>query len=132
MKEFKFTIPVKPRTKKNHSQLVTLKTGRQILLPSKTYAEFEKAVKKWYSKAADNIQNIYVDYPINLKCLFYKEKNYKSDLAGYLQAIQDTLVKVGMLKDDNHYIVESTDGSRVYLDRENPRIEVIITESENK
>ena len=132
MKEFKFTIPVKPRTKKNHSQLVTLKTGRQILLPSKTYAEFEKAVKKWYTEAPDNIQNIYVDYPINLKCLFYKEKNYKSDLAGYLQAIQDTLVKVGMLEDDNHYIVESTDGSRVYLDRENPRIEVIITESENQ
>ena len=132
MKEFKFTIPVKPRTKKNHSQLVTLKTGRQILLPSKTYAEFEKAVKKWYNEAPDNIQNIYVDYPINLKCLFYKEKNYKSDLAGYLQAIQDTLVKVGMLEDDNHYIVESTDGSRVYLDRENPRIEVIITESENQ
>ena len=132
MKEFKFTIPVKPRTKKNHSQLVTLKTGRQILLPSKTYAEFEKAVKKWYNEAPDNIQNIYVDYPINLKCLFYKEKNYKSDLAGYLQAIQDTLVKVGMLEDDNHYIVESTDGSRVYLDRENPRIEVTITESENK
>ena len=129
MKEFKFIIPVKPRTKKNHSQLVTLKTGRQILLPSKTYAEFEKAVKKWYKEAPDNIQHIYVDYPINLKCLFYKEKNYKSDLAGYLQAIQDVLVEVGMLEDDNHYIVESTDGSRVYLDRENPRIEVTITES---
>ncbi len=127
MKEFKFTIPVKPRTKKNHSQLVTLKTGRQILLPSKTYAEFEKSVIKWYKETSPIIHNIHIDYPINLKCLFYKEKNYKSDLAGYLQAIQDTLVKVGMLEDDNHYIVESTDGSRVYLDRENPRIEVTIT-----
>ena len=121
----KFTIPVKPRTKKNHSQLVTLKTGRQMLLPSKTYKEFEKEVVNFIKKHPELKLNI--DEMINLECHFYKDKNYKSDLVGYLQAIQDALVKAEVLKDDNHTIVTSTDGSRVHLDRAEPRIEVYIT-----
>ena len=131
-KEFKFIIPVKPRTKKNHSQLVTLKTGRQMLLPSKAYAEFEKEIKNWFKSALKEIQDIYIDYPVNLKCIFYKDRAYKSDLSGYLQAIQDALVKIGMFEDDNHYIIESVDGSKVYLDREFPRIEVTITQTGEK
>ncbi|MCD7779631.1 MAG: RusA family crossover junction endodeoxyribonuclease [Candidatus Gastranaerophilales bacterium] len=131
---FNFTIPVKPRTKKNHSQLVTLKNGRQMLLPSKPYKEFEKAVCEWFKKGAKYFMVSFpIQTPVNLKCHFYKDKNYKSDLAGYLQAIQDSLVKAGFLDDDNSKIVVSTDGSRVLLDRENPRIEVEVTflEGEN-
>lgn len=123
----KFTIPVVPRTKKNHGQLVTLKNGRQMMLPSKSYLAFEKAVKDWYKIAGEDVQKIHITTPCNLKCIFYKDKNFKSDLVGYLQAIQDVLVKLRMFEDDNHYIIESTDGSRVYLDMENPRIEIEIT-----
>lgn len=121
----KFTLNVKPRTKKNHSQLVTLKTGRQMMLPSKQYREFEKEVINEVETNCGNIKTI--DYPINLKCSFFKEKNYRSDLTGYLQAIQDALVKAKLLLDDNSNIVASTDGSRVFLDRNNPRIEIEIT-----
>lgn len=124
----KFTIPVKPRTKKNHGQLVTLKTGRQLMLPSKAYQEFLKDIIAFFKHQ----DFVIIDKPINLKCLFYKDKNYKSDLTGYLQAIQDALVDVGFLEDDNSRIVVSTDGSRVYLDRENPRIEIEITESKDE
>lgn len=121
----KFTLNVKPRTKKNHSQLVTLKTGRQMMLPSKQYREFEKEIINEVETNCGNIETI--DYPINLKCSFFKEKNYRSDLTGYLQAIQDALVKAKLLLDDNSNIVASTDGSRVFLDRNNPRIEIEIT-----
>lgn len=124
MSNLLFILPVKPRTKKNHSQLVTLKTGRQMLLPSKTYKEFEKEVLAYVKKHPE--LKLKINEPINLECHFYKDKNYKSDLVGYLQAIQDALVKAEVLEDDNHTIVESTDGSRVYLDRQNPRIEVFI------
>lgn len=122
----KFTIPVAPRTKKNHSQLVTLKTGRQMLLPSKTYKEFEKKVCDW-------VRNNLIDFkaisrPVNMCCKFYKDKDYRSDLPGYLQAICDALVKAKVLEDDNHRIVSSTDGSEVLLDRDNPRIEIEIKE----
>lgn len=120
-----FTLPVKPRTKKNSSSFVTLRTGRTILLPSKAYREFEKEVVTNIEGMFGNLEPI--DKPINLCCVFYKEKNYKSDLVGYLQAIQDALVKAKFLLDDNSNIVASTDGSRIELDRTNPRIEVKIT-----
>lgn len=121
----KFTIPIKPRTKKNHAQLVTLKTGRQVLLPSKSYKEFEKEVVEWVENNFRNLQPI--NSSINLCCHFYKDKSFRSDLVGYLQAIQDALVKAGLLEDDNHEIVTTTDGSQVFLDKQNPRIEVEIT-----
>ena len=120
-----FTLNVKPRTKKNSSSFVTLKTGRTILLPSKYYREFEKEVVSQMEGMFGNLEPI--DKPINLCCIFYKDKNYKSDLVGYLQAIQDAFVKAKFLLDDNSNIVSSTDGSRIELDRNNPRIEVKIT-----
>ena len=95
-----------------------------MLLPSKTYKKFEKEVCNWFKQHPE--YKLKINKPINLECYFYKDKNYKSDLVGYLQAIQDALVKAEVLEDDNHNIVVSTDGSRVYLDRENPRIEVFI------
>lgn len=64
--------------------------------------------------------------PINMSCKFYKDKDYKADLPGYLQAICDALVKAGLIADDNHKIVQRLDGSEVLLDRDNPRIEVEI------
>ena len=120
----KFTIPVRPRTKKNHSSIVTLKNGRTLLLPSKPYKEFEKSVCDFIKGQIKLSKPI--SKPINLRCIFYKEKNYKSDLMGYMQAIADALVKAKLLADDNSSIVVSTDGSRVLLDRLNPRIEVEI------
>lgn len=124
-KVFSFILPIKPRTKKNHSQLVTLKTGRQMLLPSKTYKEFEKEVLAYFKQHPE--LKLHINEPINLACLFYKERNYKSDLVGYLQAVQDALVKAEVLEDDNHHIVATTDGSRVLWDKNNPRIEITIT-----
>lgn len=121
----KFTIPVAPRTKKNSSQLIRLKDGRQMLLPSKAYKEFEKKVCTWVKS---NIQIEAISRPVNMSCRFYMDKDYKSDLVGYLQAICDALVKAKVFEDDNHKIISSTDGSEVLLDRANPRIEIEIKE----
>lgn len=120
----KFIIPVRPRTKKNHGQLITLKNGRQMMLPSKSYKEFEKEVLKFIKEHPE--LRVKIDKPVNLECHFYKDKNYKSDLVGYLQAIQDALVKAEVLEDDNTNIVATTDGSFVELDRQNPRVEITI------
>ena len=43
-----------------------------------------------------------------------------------LEAIDDIMVRVGLLADDNYTIVQSHDGSRILHDKENPRTEVYI------
>ena len=46
----------------------------------------------------------------------------RRDIANYIEAIQDILVKYEVLKDDNYNIVYSLDGTRMYVDKENPRV----------
>ena len=48
------------------------------------------------------------------------------DLTNLEEAIDDILVKYGVLKDDNSRILVSHDGSRVLYDKDNPRTEVTI------
>lgn len=120
---FEITIPVTPRTKKNHGRIVMFGKYPK-LLPSSQYVEFEKKILDFLKDKTF----MPIEYPINLKCIFYKDKDFRADLCGYLQAIMDALVKAEFIKDDNHKIVVSTDGSRVKLDRKNPRIEITITE----
>ena len=120
----KFTLEIKPRTKKNHGQIIHSKTGRHILLPSKPYREFEKEAVKQITNLFGNIEPI--DFRCNVKCVFYKDTHCRSDLPGYMQAILDAMVKAELLKDDNSEIVYSTNGSYVDYDKQNPRIEVEI------
>lgn len=129
MQKLTFTIGVHPRTKKNHSNIVTLKNGRTILIPSKAYKDFEKEV---CLAIKDKFGNKFtpIDFPINVKALYYQNSNRRADLCNYHAALHDALVKSNLIKDDNFKIIVSTDGSRVYVDKENPRIEVEITRLE--
>lgn len=116
----KLVIPINPVTKKNHSQVVMI-NGRPMVLPSKPYKEFEKACKEYIP-----VMEQPIDYPINLKCHYYMQTRRKCDITNLLQATCDILVKYGVLEDDNYTIVASTDGTRVFYDKENPRTEIYI------
>ena len=113
-------IPINPITKKNHSQIVMIK-GRPIVIPSKPYQEYERKCKEYIPKLDKPI-----DYPINLKCTYFMETKRKCDITNLLQATCDILVKYKVLEDDNYSIIESFDGTRVYYDKENPRVEINI------
>lgn len=117
----KITIPIEPVTKKNHSQVVMIK-GKPIVLPSKPYQEYEKKCKHYIPKIEKPI-----DFPINLECHFYKGTHRKCDITNLLQAVCDILVKYKFIEDDNYSIIASTDGTRVFYDKENPRTEIYIT-----
>lgn len=123
-----FTISIAPVTKKNHGRIVMCGKYPK-LLPSKAYERYTKAAMPFLRAAFKDIGTI--DYPVNLKCVFYLNRRYKGDLAGYLQAVQDLLVEAGILSDDNRNIVASVDGSEVLYDKANPRTEVTITKKEN-
>lgn len=115
-----FTIPIEPVTKKNHSQVIMIK-GRPVVLPSRPYQEYEKKCKQYMPKINEPI-----NYPINLKCHFYKGTHRKCDLTNLLQAVCDILVKYKILEDDDYSIVSTTNGSEVFYDKENPRTEIYI------
>ena len=68
-----------------------------------------------------------IDYPVNVKCVFYMPTRRRVDLTNLLEAVDDVLVRSGVLADDHSGIVVSHDGSRVLYDKENPRTEVEIT-----
>ena len=118
-------INIKPVTKKN-SQRIIIVRGRPMIIPSKLYKDYEKNCSAYLKPLETPI-----DYPINLKCLFFMSTKRKIDLCNLQEAICDILVHYGILADDNRNIVAAQDGSRVYYDKENPRTEIEITPLDN-
>lgn len=117
-----FTISLNPVTKKNHGQIVTVK-GRPMMIPSKEYRQYEKDCEPFIPKIPKPI-----DYPVTVSAHFYKNTKRVCDLVNCLQALLDILVKYGVIADDNYTVVKSVDRSRVSVDRENPRTDVLITD----
>lgn len=121
----KFTIPVAPKTKKNGMQIIQIK-GRNIILPSKQYLAFEKECLPYLNHVKQTAGII--NFPVNMECLFFTETKRKIDLTNLLNATDDAMVKSGLVIDDNRDIIAAHDGSRVFHDKFNPRIEIKITE----
>lgn len=125
----KFTVPLSPISKKNSQQILTNRaTGRPFILPSKKYKDYEKAAARYIPTLR---QPKPIDQPVNIKCLFYMPTRRKVDLTNLLEAIDDVMVKAGLLADDDFTIIQSHDGSRVLYDKDNPRTEVYINAAEN-
>lgn len=118
-----FTIPGNPVTKKNHQRILKTKDGRSFVAPSSQYKEYEEMCGWFVPKEG-------IDHPVNVKCVYYMATLRRVDLVNLLESTCDILVKYGCLKDDDSKIVQGHDGSRVLLDRENPRVEITITEME--
>ena len=119
--EYKFVIPLPPVTKKNSSNIYINKaTGKRFITPSDRYKQYEKD----FMLLSPSIPAI--DYPVNVKALYYMPTKRKVDLINLHSALHDCMVKKGILLDDNCNIIVSTDGSRVYYDRINPRTEIFI------
>lgn len=120
----KFVIELAPVTKKN-SQRMIQRNGRKIPIPSKAYVEYEKAAG-WF------LEPLLINYPVNIKALYYMPTRRRVDKTNLESALCDVLVKHGVIEDDNCRIVVSTDGSRVLYDGEHPRTEIYITEMEER
>lgn len=119
-------IPIQPFAKKNGQKIIINRlTKKPMIIQGEKYLKYERDCGKFLNKHKINI-----DYSINLKIEFYVPDRRKRDIANYIEAIQDILVKYEVLKDDNYNIVYSLDGTRMYVDKENPRVEIEITKLE--
>lgn len=119
----RITIPGRPITKKNSMRLVQ-SGGRTFPVPSKQFAEYQERAGyfipcKWTA----------ISFPVNIRCMYYMPTHGKVDLTNLLEATCDILVHYGVIQDDHSGIVISHDGSRVRYDKENPRVEIEITEA---
>lgn len=122
-----FTIPLAPISKKNSQRImINSRTRKPFIMPSAAYKDYEHEAALFIPRGET------IKQPVNIKCLFYMPTRRKCDLTNLLEAIDDVLVKTGLLADDNFTIIESHDGSRVYYDKENPRTEIYITAAERK
>lgn len=116
----KIVIPLNPVTKKNSLRVVQTTYGKPRVLPSEQFERYEKAALKLLPKRRT------IDYPVNVRALFYMATRRKVDLTNLLEALDDVLVKGGIIADDNSRLIVSHDGSRVLCDKSNPRTEVTI------
>ena len=126
---YKYLIPLDPRTKKNSMAIAyNRKTGRPFIKQSERYDDFEIAASYFLKPKPKNP----IDYPVTVRCVFYMKTRRKVDKSNLEASIHDILTKYGIIADDNRDIVASTDGSRVYYDKENPRVEIQITPLEEE
>ena len=141
-----FILPVNPRPKKNNPRILWKKSDkpfqirigkfliatlgyRPLIIPSERNEEFEKAVKPMFEQVKR--ETGIINFPINIKAIFYRETQHKIDLTNLNEALHDAMVNSGLLLDDNRDLIAGTDGSRVFYDKFNPRIEITITEMED-
>ena len=121
---YRYLIPEIPRSKKNSQQIcINRKTGRRFVRQSDQYNDFETAASYYLQPKPKKP----IDYPVTVKCTFWMPTLRKVDKSNLEAAIHDILVKYGILDDDNRDVLASTDGSRVYYDKTNPRVEIEIS-----
>lgn len=117
------TILGDPRTKKNSQRLIRvgLKT---VPIYSKAYEQYRND----FLRQVTGDKKQMIDFPVNVRCMYYMRTRRHVDLVNLLEATNDLLVDSMVLLDDNSQIISSHDGSRVLYDKLNPRVEIEITE----
>ena len=97
-----------------------------MLIPSKQYKAYES---DFTAQCIDlGVCNKNLSKRLNIACVYYMKTRRKIDLTNLLSATMDCLVKAKVIEDDNCKIAYSHDGSRVFYDKYNPRVEITITE----
>jgi hypothetical protein len=123
------TLHVKPRTKKN-SQIPIPIGKRIILLPSAAY-------KKYLAECRDELRSILptmegCSFPLsgyyNCACVYYMDARRIVDLSNLNSALHDMLQDCGVIVNDDCMHIGSSDGSFVQYDKDNPRLEITLTD----
>lgn len=123
-----------PRTKKTSNRLV-MAGGRPRVLPSAAWSTWTKSARitvdglpvSWSGKLSiETGKGLLGAVPLNCAALFYRDAR-RGDAVGFYQGLADLLEKRGIIPNDACLV--SWDGSRLLLDRQNPRVELTLTEA---
>lgn len=117
----RLVLPGAPRTKKNRGKI--WKAGnRTIIRPAEPWLQWrdsllaEKHESRWPEPK--------LAVSLNCTAFFYRDRN-AGDAVGYYQGLADVLEELGVVVNDR--LIEQWDGSRLRIDRTNPRVELTLT-----
>ena len=129
---FTYTIPLDPRTKKNHQMIAG--SGQRCPYCGKHKRQFIRQgapAGRYVIDAYSYLQpkpETPISTPVHVQYRFYMKTHRRVDSLNLQAQADDLLVFAGILEDDNSNIVKSHDGTRVLYDKENPRTEIMITD----
>ena len=125
MNDLIIVMPGDPRTKKNSLTIkYNRRTGRKYIAPSDAFLLYQRKCSQYLLPMGQ----ILINKPINMKCVYYMKTRHKVDLGNLINATCDILVHYKIIEDDNSNIVIAHDGSRVFYDKINPRVEITISD----
>jgi Holliday junction resolvase RusA-like endonuclease len=119
------TINGPPAIKKNQKQIFRGRGGRPFITPSEKYKQWaayaEMMIKIGGTKGLPTIPR-----EVCLRCEIksYLPDKRRVDLDNLYAGPQDVLQSAGVIEDD--YSIVSHDGSRRFVDPENPRVEIVL------
>lgn len=121
----RITIPGCPITKKNSQQIyINQKTKRPFITSSPQYKAYEEKAGYYIKYKSMMLSDRY-----NVRCVYYMPTRRRVDMVNLLEASCDILTHYGVIVDDHCGVVVSHDGSKVLYDKENPHVEITITEA---
>lgn len=122
---FHAIIPMEPMEKPVAKVIVKNREGQPMVQDSQQYINY---MHKFHHLILDTNAFVASDNAISQKCqvigVFYTSKKENNSVTSYVEGLLDCLVFSGILKSKSHYVVNNTDGSRVFADEKSPRIEV--------
>lgn len=128
------SIPIDPRTKKNHMQIVGSGPRCPVCKkPSRQYVRQSAASSKFAFDAAHFLLNrppAPIQGPVHLVYRLYMHTRRRVDDLNLYENIDDILVENRILADDSIRVIRCRDGSCVRYDKENPRVEIEIHDLE--
>lgn len=114
-----------PRTKKNHGRVIK-RGGRKFHIPSEALEEWNTKAQAWLARFRSNYRGeLPLTCNVNCAARFWRHAN-TGDAVGFYQALADALEEGGIVLNDRQIV--SWNGSRLLVDKDNPRIEVVIAE----
>ena len=123
-RQWRFTLKSAPRTKKNHG-IITTRGKSPRMLPSKQFSAWNRIAQVELARVRADSRGFPIEFNVNVRAWFYRDAE-RGDACNFYEALADALQEGRIVVNDSQIV--SWDGSRLLVDKENPRVEVWITE----
>ena len=128
MTAYRLIIPGETPSLKNSKRIVTTNNGRRRIIASERYEAWANAIRVRLGQCS--LAGHPWSYPVQVDFHFYRTTRRRFDYINLAQGPLDLMVEAGILADDDmmHVVPGCFEWS---VDKDNPRVEIVISEVEN-